>query len=235
MGMNYILDLVLIAVITASVLIGKRRGFLKSSYNILSFIITAVLILTMSDPFCAYLSASPLGDTVRGRVSEKVGASADKQEEDIRDSEDAETAVKVGQMMGLPDFLMKFLDDKLEKQTEAVETMKNNALDTLTDAVSEMIIKIASIILLFVLVRVGVFLLLKLLELLFSMPGLNSINAFFGMLAGAVNGLLIVYIICAVLTLLVPAANVSAIAQASDKSVLFKYFYNNNLLIELFI
>lgn len=234
-GMNYILDLALIAVITASVLVGRQRGFLKSSYNILSFIITAVLILTMSDPFCRYLSESPFGDTVRERVSEKVTGAAKEQEDDIRDSEDAETAEKVGQMMGLPDFLMKFLDDKLEKQTEAVETMKNNALDTLTDAVSEMVIRIASIILLFVIVRIGVFLLLKLLELLFSMPGLNKINAFFGMLAGAVNGLLIVYIICAVLTLLVPAANISSITQASDSTVLFKYFYNNNLLIELFI
>lgn len=233
--MNYILDLVLIGIIAVAVIIGREKGFLKSSYNILSFIITAVLILTMSDPFCEYLSSSALGDTVRERVSEKVCGTVEENEDAVKDGEDAQTAVKVGEMMGLPDFLMKFLDDKLEKQAEAVEVMKNNALDTLTEAVSEIIIKIASVILLFLMVRIGVFLLLKILTVIFSLPGLDKINSFFGMAAGAVNGLLAVYILCAVLTLLVPAANIAAVSEAADSTLLFKYFYNNNLLIELFI
>lgn len=233
--MHYILDLVLIGIITAAVLIAKRRGFLKSSYNVLSLVITAVLIITLQEPFCTYLEGSALGTAVRTKVEEQVMGTAGEEMAQIEDTEDAETAVKVGEMMGLPSFLMNFLDEKLEKQAEAVETMKNDALAVLTDAVTEMILKIVSILLLFAVVRVGVFLLLRLLDLLFKLPVLHGINSFLGMLIGAVNGLLIVFILCALLTLLVPTDSMSALGEVIDKTLLVKYFYNNNLLIELFI
>lgn len=233
--MQYILDLALIAVITAAVLIAKKRGFLKSSYNVLSLIITAVLIFTMQEPFCEYLSSSKLGAAVRENVSKQVMGTAEGEFSEIDDVEDAETAVKVGEMMGLPTFLMDFLDDKLEKQTKAVEEMKNDALAVLTDTVTEVILKIISIALLFILVRLCVFLLLHFLDALFKLPVLNGINSFLGMIVGAVNGLLIVYVACALLTLLAPTESLSAISEAVDKTLIMKYFYNNNLLIELFI
>lgn len=233
--MHYIFDIVLIAIITASVIISKRRGFLKSSYTVLSLIISAVLIVTLQQPFTEYLSSSALGQTVREKVEEQVLGISEEEMAEIEDTEDAETAVKVGEMMGLPVFLMDFLDEKLEKQAEAVETMKNDALTVLTDTVTEVILKIASIILLFLLVRVGVFLLLRLLDLIFKFPLLSGVNSFLGMMIGAFNGLLIVYIICALLTLLAPTESLSSIGDIVDSTILTKYFYNNNLLIELFI
>ncbi len=233
--MHYIFDIVLIAIITASVIISKRRGFLKSSYTVLSLIISAVLIVTLQQPFTDYLSTSALGETVREKVSEQVMGVSEEEMAEIEDTEDAETAVKVGEMMGLPVFLMDFLDEKLEKQAEAVENMKNDALTVLTETVTEVILKIASIILLFLIVRLGVFLLLRLLDLIFKFPLLSGVNSFMGMLIGAFNGLLIVYIICALLTLLAPTEALSSIGEVVDSTILVKYFYNNNLLIELFI
>ncbi len=233
--MNYIFDLVLIGIITASVLVAKRRGFLKSSHTVLSLIISAVLIVTLQQPFTDYLSSSALGQTVRDKVQLQVMGTAEEQMTDINAEEDEETAVKVGEMMGLPSFLMDFLDEKLEKQTEAVETMKNDALAVLTDTVTEVILKIASIILLFLAVRLGVFLLLRLLDIIFKLPLLSGVNSFLGMIVGALNGLLIVYIICAVLTLLAPTESLSAISQIVDETLVVKYFYDNNLLIEMFI
>lgn len=233
--MNYIFDVVLIAIITASVIISKKRGFIKSSYTVLSLIISAILIVTLQQPFTDYLSKSALGQTVRERVEEQVLGVSEDEIAEIEDTEDAETAVKVGEMMGLPVFMMEFLDEKLEKQAAAVETMKNDALTVLTDTVTEVILKIASIILLFLIVRLAVFLILRLLDLIFKFPILSSVNSFLGILIGALNGLLIVYIICALLTLLAPTEALSSIGGIVDSTILVKFFYHNNLLIELFI
>ena len=233
--MNYIFDVVLIAIITASVIVCKKRGFLKSSYTVLSLIISAVLIVTLQQPFTDYLTGSALGQTVREKVEEQVMGVSEEEIAEIEDTEDAETAVKVGEMMGLPVFMMDFLDEKLEKQALAVETMNNDALAVLTDTVTEVILKIASIILLFLLVRLGVFLLLRLLDLIFKFPLLSGVNSFLGILIGALNGLLIVYIICALLTLLAPTEALSSIGDIVDSTIIVKYFYHNNLLIELFI
>lgn len=233
--MHYIFDVVLIAIIAASVIISKKRGFLKSSYTVLSLIISAVLIITLQQPFTDYLSNSALGQTVREKIEEQVLGVSEEEIAEIEDTEDAETAVKVGEMMGLPSFMMNFLDEKLEKQAQAVETMKNDALAVLTDTITEVILKIVSIVLLFLAVRIGVFLLLKLLDLIFKFPLLSGVNSFLGMLIGALNGLLIVYIICALLTLLTPTEASSSIGDIVDSTILVKFFYHNNLLIELFI
>lgn len=233
--MHYIFDLVLIGIITASVLIAKRRGFLKSSYTVLSLIISAVLIVTLQQPFTDYLISSSLGQTVREKVEKQVMGTAQEEMEEIESTEDEEAAVKVGEMMGLPTFLMDFLDEKLAKQAEAVETMKNDALEVLTDTVTEVILKIASIILLFLAVRLGVYLLLHLLDILFKLPLLHGVNSFLGMIIGAVNGLLIVYILCALMMLLAPTESLSVIGDTVNNTLIVKYFYNNNLLIEMFI
>lgn len=233
--MHYIFDLVLIGIITASVLIAKRRGFLKSSYTVLSLIISAVLIVTLQQPFTDYLISSSLGQTVREKVEKQVMGTAQEEMAEIESTEDEETAVKVGEIMGLPTFLMDFLDEKLAKQAEAVETMKNDALEVLTDTVTEVILKIASIILLFLAVRLGVYLLLHLLDILFKLPLLHGVNSFLGMIIGAVNGLLIVYILCALMMLLAPTESLSVIGDTVNNTLIVKYFYNNNLLIEMFI
>ncbi len=233
--MHYIFDLALVGIITATVLFAKKRGFLKSSNTVLSLLISAILIVTLQQPFTDYLMTSALGETVREKVSVQVIDTAEKDEEAIEGTEDGETALKVGEMMGLPEFLMDFLDKKLEKQTEAVETMKNDALAVLTETVTEVILRIVAILILFLAVRFGVFLLLRLLNIVFNLPVLSAVNSLLGMVVGALNGLLVVYILCAILTLLAPTETLSAINAIVEKTLIVKYFYNNNLLIELFI
>lgn len=233
--MQYIIDLITIAVLTIAILMGKQRGFLKSSYNILSFIVTAVLILTLQQPFCDYLSNSALGENIRTKVYERVTGDVEKEQAKIDGTDDAETAIKVGEVMGLPSFMMDFLDEKLKIQAEAVETMKNDALSTLSESVTELILKIISILLLFVMVRIGVYLVLFILNAVFKLPGLKSINQFLGIIVGTVNGLIVIYIICALITLLIPTDSVGGICYMIDQTLITKYFYHNNLLIELFI
>lgn len=233
--MHYIIDLITIGIITGAVLIGKRKGFLKSSYNVLSFVITAILVVSLQDPFCDFLAQSTLGENIRLSVFEQVTGKAEENQEAFTESEDVSSVSQIGEEMGLPDFMMKFFDEKLEEQTQAVETIKNSALATLADAVTELILKIISILLLFVIVRISVFLLLQILGALFKLPVLKSINSVLGILIGTVNGLIVIYIVCAVITLLIPSDSLGVVVEMIDSTLLTKYFYNNNLLIEIFI
>ncbi len=230
--LNYILDLALIAVITASCMIAKRKGFLKSSNTILSLIVSAVLIVTLLEPFTDYLIKSPIGERIGEKISYKVENTAEDEEIIV---EDGESAKEFGNVLGLPVFMTAIVGDKIEEQTKKMEEIKNDALAAVSDAVLEVVLKILAIILLFLLVKVGVFLLLRLLDAVFKLPILSGINSFLGIFIGLINGLLAVYIICAVLALFVPSASVEALTTAIDNTILFKYFYNNNLLIELFV
>ena len=230
--LNYILDLGIIAVITASCMIAKNKGFLKSSNTILSLVVSAVLIVTLLDPFTEYLIKSPIGERIGEKISYKVEDTAEDEELTVEDKDSAE---EFGKVMGLPVFMTSIVGDKIEEQTKKMEEIKNDALTAVSDAVLEVVLKILAIILLFLLVKIGVFLLLKLLDAVFKLPLLSGINSALGIFIGLINGILAVYVICAVMALFVPSASMEAVTQAIDNTIIFKYFYNNNLLIELFV
>jgi len=75
-----------------------------------------------------------------------------------------------------------------------------------------------------------VFLGLKILESLFTLPVLKTVNKGLGALVGVVNALLIVYLACGLVNLVVPMDKMPQVQQVVDSTLILKNFYNNNLL-----
>ncbi len=228
--MSLVFDLMLVGLILYMVLKGRKRGFVKSSYTILSIVITIILMMTLEQPILEYLNKSPVGNAVRERIEIKV-----KENADTEDPISGENTDKIADGMKLPDIFSDFLSDSIKKGTDAVETVKNDFVKTLSDAITEAVLKIASFIILLILVQILTYLVLNALNIVMKLPVLSCINGMLGMIMGAVNGLLLVYIICAGLTLLAPTETLSSIGGIVDKTLFVRYFYNNNILMGLFI
>lgn len=225
--MNYLLDLALIAIVVISVMIAKKRGFIKSSDTIISLIISALLIVTLLEPFTSFLVKSPLGKTISDKISFRIEQKAD----DEFVIEDEQSAKDFGIDLGLPVFMTNMVGDKIED----IDNMKDDIITAMSEAVTEAVLKVVAIIVLFILVKIGVFFLIKLLDVAFKLPLLNDINKILGIVVGAINGVLAVYMLCAALALFAPSESMDTLKVAIDNSILVKYFYNNNLLIDLFI
>ena len=84
-------------------------------------------------------------------------------------------------------------------------------------------------------VKFFVFLLLKILESLFKLPGLKTINRLLGAGLGVINALLLIYIICGAVSLFAPADKLVLIEETVQNTYILKYFYENNLLLSLFV
>ncbi len=229
---GYILDIALVAGVFFWVIASARKGFISASKNIIALILTVVLLTSMQPVMMDFLQKTPIGDNIKQMVSSNVTKTYEKEQlpEDI-DTTDTEKSLMVCEALSLPPFMSNGIEASIRQMSE----VKNNVMEVITDSVSTLIMRLLSLLLLFVLVRLFVFLILKFLESLFALPGLKTLNRSLGAAIGIFNAALILYIICGVVALFSPMDNLEAIQQTVDSTYILKHFYNNNLLLSLFI
>ena len=230
--MGNIIDIVLIAVMIFFVIMSAKKGFISASKNIITLILTVTLLASMQGVMLDALQKSPLGDNIKEMVSKNVTKTY--QAENLpegADTTDTEKSIMICEAMSLPTFLA----DSIAESIRGMSEIKNNVMEVITDSLTMLIMRIIALLLLFVLVRIFVFLAVKLLESLFGLPGLKTINKTLGAAIGVVNAFLSVYIICGLVSLFVPTDKLSIVSAAIDQTMLLKYLYNNNLLLSLFV
>lgn len=232
MTTGLVLDILLIAIILYFVAAAAKKGFIRASRNIVALILTALLITSLQPVVLNFLQQSTLGDNIKIMVSKNVTKTYEKEQlPQDADTSDTEQSLLICEAMSLP----SFLSDSIESSIKQMSEIKNNVMEVITDSISQLILRLISILLLFLAVRIFVFLILKLLESLFGLPGLKTVNRTLGAVIGTVNALLAVYIICGLVSLLTPTDKLEAVKTAIDSTYLLKYFYENNLLLSLFI
>lgn len=230
--MNYIWDGILILGIVLCIVFSMKRGFIIASKSILALILTAILLSSMQPVVLGFLQSTSASEGIRNMVSKNIAQGYQKQQlpEDT-DTTDTQNTEIICTSLGFP----KFMENSIRKTVSQMTEIKNNVMEVITDAVTLMILKVISMILVFLLVRIFVFLLLKLLESLFQLPGLKTINKTLGAVLGIINALLFVYIICGAVSLFTPAEKLVGIEEMVKSTYLLKYFYENNILMSLFI
>ncbi len=230
--MGYVLDIVLVAVIVFFVLMAAKKGFISASKNIITLILTVTLLASMQGVVLEALQNSPLGDNVKKMVSQNVTKTYEAENlPEETDTTDTEKSIMICEAMSLPAFLTNSIEASIREMSE----IKNNVMEVITDTLTLLIMRIIALILLFILVRIFVFLAVKILESLFGLPGLRTINKTLGAVIGIVNALLVIYIICGAVSVFTPTDKLALISETMDQTVLLGYLYNHNLLLSLLV
>lgn len=203
--MGIIVDLIVIIFIAASFITMMKKGFIKGLASITSNILTIVLVSALLTPVTEALSKTALGDMVR----ENVEAAILQQEEDDSDSDDKSITSEI----------MKDLEHQAEK----------NMVPVVTDTV----MRIISLIILVIVIKIVLWIVFMILETIFKLPILSSLNKIAGGAAGILNSLLLIYLFCAILTLDFDWTN--ELRGIIDQTVVLKYFYINNILVNIFV
>lgn len=105
----------------------------------------------------------------------------------------------------------------------------NSSVQTAAESAAQSIVAIAAVLVVFVLCKVGLSLVAKVLNLVAKLPVISLFNKLGGLMCGAINGLLVLYIVFAILTLFIN----NDLLELINQSRLATEFYNNNLLMKL--
>lgn len=218
--MNWLLIVVVVFLII-SALNGYRLGFIKKLFTTLSFIITIIAASAMAPHVSEFLeNNTPVYDTIKESTTEIISGSFNK---DAQSTDEAVNEIK------LPSIVKKILNEK-----ESGESITDNITEYLSKELTDTIINAISFAIAFAVITLVLRTTIFTLDIIANLPIIKGINQYAGLVLGAVEGLVIVWIIFLLITIMGNTELGLILNNYIEDSSFLKFIYNNNYFYKLF-
>lgn len=238
--MNWLL-LAALAIIGVCAFAGWRMGFVKSVFSLVSTIAVIIITILVSPIVTNMLKSSEaISGTITTKLEEFIDLSG-VAENLSSDEENDPTAFIDG--LNLPDSIKDTIKDSLtetmeEKEEEAAAFVGDqlNALETyICELLTNIILNALGFFITFLLAAAGVAVLCFVLDILSKLPVLHQINTLAGVALGALEGLVILWIVFIVITMLGSTGfGQTCMTMISDSKIL-SFLYDSNILSKILL
>lgn len=222
--MNWIL-IAVIGIIGVFGFIGFKKGLIKMVFSLVSTIV-ALLVAMLFSPVVADMMKN--NEAIVGFFDEKISAIVDFTSEEAQ-------AESEGQQQSLIDSLPlpeTFKESILENNTAEtyISMQAKNFEEYVCRQISNVIINAIAFVVTLLVAIIALAILCNALNLLAKLPLLKQINAAAGLGAGAVEGLLLVWVLFVVLTMFAGTEFGRSSLEMISENPLLDFLYKNNLV-----
>jgi colicin V production protein len=211
--MGIVVDLIIVAVMLLFIFLGYKKGLTGSLIKLLSFVIAIVLAVILYKPVGnVVIENTTIDDNIRTSLNETFGVQENKQEEKNEEN--------------VPSSIMNNINKEIENATDEVKT---NVIDETTKTV----VYVGSAIVIFLAVKVVLLIVSLFTSQITKLPIIRQVDKIGGLAYGAIEGIVIVYAILAVISLTSVIWANNAVVMAIGKSTLGEMLYNNNIILNL--
>ena len=210
----YLADIVAAVIVLVFVLIGVHNGLVKSVLGLSSIVISLILALVLYPVVSDFLSKSVIGTYVTENVQNVIGGEVTE----------PDTAEKKDQNLNLPDSIMQTVNDSVSQVT-------NSVTNAISGSVASLAINLISILAVFLIVRLLVWLLASVLDVVTKLPVIHTCNKLLGGALGGLSGIIVVYLLLALLTFSTALNAANPLVGPVQDSVVVSQMYNNNFLL----
>ena len=216
-----IVDLIIISAIISSTYLGYRKGLVGVIFKIFVFIVSLIIVFMLYKPVSnAIINNTQIDDKIATSIYNSLSNTS------LANNESLSTS-NTNLSEGVVNLINSLLSDAISKAKDG------ETLIYISTELSYAIIRFASMILIFVVAKILLFVVRFAAEILASLPIISTFNRSGGFLYGLLKGLLIVYVILAVFSLISPVINSWGIISSIDNSFIGSKMYNNNIIINL--
>lgn len=206
--MNIIADIIVILILVICIFFGVKRGLTGVIVRLLSIVISLVLSLILFKPVSAIIiNHTDIYNNLTSTIENSLNSKDENAEETNTE----------------PNIIL----DSINKQ---VETVKENTNNVIAKSIAEVIINLIVIVVLFIIINIIMFFLKFIFGAIASLPIIKQLDKLGGFIYGLIEGILIIYIVLAILSFV----NVQELQLAIKTSYIASILYNNNLLLMLF-
>lgn len=196
--MAYIVDLVLILIFSVCVLVGWKRGFIKTVMSLITGILSFLLAYIFASPVAGFLNTKLIYPFFSEFAKEKLYAVSDSAESFLEGGANNAKLVEAFEKLGLD---YSVIAEKLSGAVEGgVDGIASAAAEPLSNAVSFALAFIGILILSFITLKI----ITAVLDLAAKLPVINKANTALGIAFGAIEGAFIVCVIATVAILVSP-------------------------------
>ncbi len=206
--MSIIIDVAVVAFIWILAVTGYKKGLVRTLYGFVSFIVAAIITAFVYKPVSEWLLKLDFVRKWTERISAYIVTSIAEGAEGV-----------TGQ---LPEWMWNFAGS-------------GSATWTVGEAFASLVVGILCVVVVFIIVKLALTLFVGILDTIMKLPLLNSVNRLGGVVFGLLKGVIIVWIVCAVVVLFLSTEMFNGINDIIQSTAVTKYFYNNNMLMNFIL
>lgn len=222
-------DIVILAIIVVFSWFGLKQGFIYTMFRICSFFVSAILAVKTYPYMAKILTETPMYSSIKGTIFNKLMIEQQSQAPGVNAQAKQAAADTVINNLKLPSFLKNTIVKGLPDPSSLIDI--NKIVDAISTQLTNVVIDIMALVLIYIIIRIGLFFLRHLLQGIAKLPVFKQLDKIGGLSFGAIEGLLTVYIVLAVIMLFNSAQAFKGVYAAINSSVVAKYFYENNFIV----
>lgn len=222
--MNWV-DISIFAILAVNSLIGFNQGFIISVFSLAGLIISYFLA-RLYYPVIAQVIINNQGiyDKLRGFVDKRLYSMFEEKANIF-----SPTPLLEGMNLPRPLIEMISKSPQVDSYTSEISTA---AIDIMSEALTRIFIDVISLIIAFIIARIILIFVVRVLSAFSELPILNQFNKLFGLGFGLIKGILIILVILAILTPFISVSPNGLVAEGVFGSTIGYYLYDNNLLLK---
>ena len=234
--MNWLL-LVALAIIGVGAFLGWRAGFVKAVFSLVSTIAVIILTLFLSPIVTGMLKSN---EAITGTIQEKLELIINLEintEEVVDETDPASFVDSLSLPESIKDVIKEAIENVLAENKEEADAFVGDQLGALEtyicEVLTDMIINAVGFVATFAVVAIGMAVLCFLLDVLSKLPVLHQINTMAGVAFGALEGLVVLWILFMILTMLGSTEFGQATLAMISESKILSFLYDNNIISKI--
>lgn len=205
--MGIIIDILIALVLLICIFLGYKRGLVKVLVGLIAFIIALVVTVVLYKPIAnAVIDNTKLDDNIKNTIYENI------KDENLENSDN-----KIIQ------FANQYILPGMEEVT----------IEIVADSISETIIEVLTFMILLGIVRIALFFVSKIFDAITELPIIKQFNKLGGTIYGIAQGIVINYLVFAIIIVVVPMMNLEQVDKTINESTFGKVLYNENIIIKM--
>ena len=229
--MNYGIDnvwlspafIISLIIVVACAAIGLKRGFIKTVFDFCGMIVAVILTVLISPYVAAALRNNPsIYNTFHSKIDGHVDVNFDMGENRLDD---------YLQGLKLPGKVEEFVLKGNDAVTGAVESAADSANAAIVDRLTDMAINCIAFIVTFIIIMILIAIVAMVLDLVSKLPILNTANKTLGLVAGLVQGYLILSVLGVILMAISTSETGIAVSNQVAANPVLSFIYSHNLIL----
>ena len=203
--MNYLIDIILLAIIALFTFIGYKKGLIKVAFGLVSFFLSILIAVVLYKPVSNFIiNYTTIDDKIEQAIEERLVSSDTAKEE-------------------TDNIILNYYSD-----------VKYASSDMIAQTISQSLINISCILIVFIISKIILLFFRFSGDLIAKLPLIKQFNSAGGFIYGLLKGFVVVYIILAIIAILSPIIDISNLLSMINSSIITNIMYNNNIIFVLF-
>lgn len=201
-----VLDIIIIVLILISTFLGYRKGLISLGIHLIAFVLALII---------SFILYRPIGNIIINttQIDETIQETIEKNVQTIEPNE----------------------ENKNNITNQIIEITKGEMLPQATKEISYNIVYGATMIILFLILRVCLMLINCIANAIAKLPILDQVNKIGGAIYGVLRGVIIIYFALLIISLIIVVNPQNSLSKMVEETYLAKTMMNNNILNVFFI